>query len=304
MKVLNGWTDFRSQIWESLKLTFTNLGNYWLKGSDTQAPFLSSFIFALIVLIIGIILIKIINRLIKKAMKIDKAILKDRNAKSFVASTINILLYVILFFIICGILRINLQGASEILATGVLAIGIALQNVISNFASGIIILSTKPFVADDYISINDQIEGTVKEVKFLTTTLLTYRGQIVTIPNTNITSNHITNYTRYPLRRGNIDVRIDYSEDLDRVRSIMLEAIKGDTRIFLEPAPYAVVDGFDSNSVGVSMRFWVSYSEYWDVMFDSNAKLAKLFKENNVKVAYKQLVITERNKYQEGEMYK
>lgn len=293
------WNSFWEEVWEGLKLSFSNLYKYWFKGSETEGPFLANFLLAITVLLIGWLIIKFVSKAIKKGLKIDKRIIKESTVKSFVFSTIQIVLYFGLAVLVLLILRVDLNSASQIFASATLAIGLSLQNVISNFASGIIILSNKPFVVGEYVSINNEVEGTVVAVKFLSTTLLTVDEQVVTIQNTSIVSGNIINYSRSPIRRLVVDVKVDYSQDIDQVKEILRSIAEKENRVLVDNGVSVVVTDFSENGVTVSLRCYTPNSQYWDVRFDVYEAVAKTMQANNIRVALKQVIVTDREKMKE-----
>ena len=233
-------------------------------------------------------------------MNIKKGIVKEKTAKSFIVSTIGIALYFALLIIVLLILRVDLSNASQIFATAVLAIGLALQNIIMNFACGILILINKPFVVGEYVNIGGEVEGTVVNVKFLLTTLLTVNEQVITIQNSSVIQNTVTNYSRSPIRRLVADIHVDYSADIDQVKKILVEVAKQENRVLVENGISAVVTDFGNDYINVSLRVFAPTSEYWDVRFDLFEKIALELKKNNVKVAFNQVVISNRQDRNSG----
>ena len=297
MVYVTAWENFWTSVWESIKKAFAGLYNYWFVGSSDTAPFLTNFLLAIIVLVAGLFLIKLLLRLIRKAMKVDKRFVKEETVKSFFYSCIRIALYIGLFVLVVLILKVDLSNASQIFSSALLAIGISLQDVVKNFASGLIILSTKPFAIGDFVCVAEDVEGTIKKVQFLNTTIVTINGQVVVVSNTAITSAKIINYSRYPVRRAVIELKVDYQENIDLVKSLMLKAVENDNRILENPAPKIVVSGFDQNSVTVSLRYHIANTLYWDTLYDVNERIAKIVKENNIKLGFNQVVYTTREEY-------
>lgn len=283
-----------SSLGDAFNKVWNDLINFWFKGSDTESPFIGNFCLALITLIVGYFLIKIILMILKKIFKIDKKIIKEQTVKSFILNTIKVLMYCLLFFLILAILKVDLTGAATIFSSAILAIGLSLQDVISNFASGIIILSNKPFVNGDYVNIgNGQAEGVIKDVKFLVTRLETYDRQIVTIPNKTITSEVITNYTKHSIRRIVINMELDIDADTKLAREIMLKIANSDNRVLIDPAPNVVILGLKDRKIQISVRCFSPTNLYWDVMFDITEKIIDEFKRLAIKLPVNYLKIEE-----------
>lgn len=294
---MDGWNQFWSDVWKAFGDAFTNLGKFWLgDGSEGQVPFIANFIFAILVLVLGTFLIKLILFLLKKAFKVDKKIIKEKTVKNFIINTLKVALYIALLFIVLNILRVDLSGAAQIFSSAILAVGLALQDVISNFASGIIILTSKPFVIGDYVNIgNGQCEGTIANVKFLVTSITTVDKQVVTIPNKTITSEVIMNYTRDPLRRLKIDIGVDYATDIQKAKEVLIDLAKNDNRILQEPEPVCYVTSFGASSINLSLRCYVPNEIYWTILFSMNEKMLIAFKENNINIPFNRLVVSSLN---------
>lgn len=292
--MMDGWNQFWTQVWDAFGEAFKNLGDFWLgNGEEGQIPFIANFIFAILVLIFGTFIIKFILFLLKKAFKIDKKIIKEKTVKIFVINTLKVGLYIALFFIVLNILRVDLSGAAQIFSSAILAVGLALQDVISNFASGIIILTSKPFVIGDYVNIgNGECEGTITNVKFLVTSIETVDKQVVTIPNKTITSDVIMNYTRDPLRRLKIEIGVDYSTDIEKAKEVLINLAKNDNRVLKEPEPVCYVTGFGASSINLSLRCYVPNQIYWTVLFSMNEKMLIAFKENGIKIPFNRIVVS------------
>ena len=161
---INFWND----LWNNISTFFTD------KGTDGKAmPMYNRIILAVIVLIIGYFLIKLVFALLKRSLKSSKKKRStSKTAFRFILSCIKTFLYFVLFVSVLSILGINLSGITTVLSSAILAIGVSLQDVIANFAAGIVILSTKLYVEGDYVEINDTIAGTVKEIRMMATILV------------------------------------------------------------------------------------------------------------------------------------
>lgn len=293
---MDGWNNFWQSIWDGIQKAFKSLGEFWLGSQEGSTPFIANFLLAIIVLVLGVFLIKLILRILKKIFKIDKKIIKEQTVKNFVINTIKVVLYVALFFLILVILRVDLSGVAQIFSSAILAVGLALQDVISNFASGIIILTSKPFIIGDYVNIgNGKCEGTIVNVKFLVTCIETVDKQLVTIPNKSITGDVIMNYTRNPLRRLKIDIGVDYSTNIEKAKEVLTNVAVSDNRVLENPAPVTYIVGFGASSIDLSLRCYVPNEIYWNVLFDLNEKILLAFNENNISIPFNRLVVSSLN---------
>lgn len=292
---MNWWNNFWDELCKGVGKVFQDLKNFWFTGNPEtgESPFIGNFIFATVVLLVGYFLIKLFLALLKKILQINKKNTKEKTVKKFAINSLKVFLYFGLFLIVLGILKVDLSGVAQIFSSAVLAIGLALQDVISNFASGIIILSSKPFVIGDYVNIgNGDCEGIVTDVKFLVTRIETVDKQIVTIPNKTITSSVIMNYTANPLRRLKIDIGVDYNTDIAKAKEVLINLAKSDNRVLAEPAPVCYVTEFQSSAINLSLRCYVPNDLYWDVLFTLNEQLIYEFNKNGISIPFNRLVIS------------
>ena len=291
MILSNAWTNFWNDFVGAIQNAWNDVTNFWI-GSETQTPYIANFLCAIVVLILGIAVIKLFIRILNKTLKLDKKVIKERSVKVFIVSTIKIVLYFALVIVILAILRVELSGVTQIFSSAILAIGLSLQDVISNFASGIIILTSKPFVTGDYIKVEDQsVEGSVVDVRFLVTTIETVNKQIVTIPNKTITSSVLTNYTRNPLRRIVVNIGVDYSTDIDKAKKVLVDIANSEDRILENPKPVCYVTAFEASDINLSLRCYVPNVLYWDVFFALNEKVLIEFNKQNIQIPYNRLVV-------------
>lgn len=302
LNVLLTWNEFWQSVGEFFKNFFDSLYVFWINPSYhdetiTEPPFLGVFIFAVIFLIVGFFVIKLILIIARRFMRLDKnKFIKDRSFKRFLYNTFKYILYIVLFILFFLILGIELTGVSTIISSALLAIGLSLQDVISNFASGLIILTSKPFVTDDYVLFNSEgVEGNVIDVRFLTTILKTVDGQIVTIPNKNITNATITNYSNNPERRVNICLKVDLEQDFEVIKDGVLKIFNANEDVLKDfYTPTVLISEFQNNYMIVSCRCYVPGSKYWDIVFDFNKKIYEFFKANNIKLAFEKVKVLDK----------
>ncbi len=266
-----------NQIWGNIKNFF--VGNGW--------AILGFFV----TLIFGLIIIKIIIKSIKKILSKTKM---EKIAQKFLMSILKVSLYLILVIILLAELGISITGIVAALSAAVLAIGLALQNSLSNLANGIIIISGKMFKEGDYISVNG-IEGTVKNINLLATTVVTSDNKSITLPNSDIVNNPTTNYDAFKKRRVDIFLDISYDTDIEKAKSIILDVAKSDGRIYLDPAPTCKIKALQSNSIQLVVNAWVDSEDYWDVYYYLIDKIFNEFKKNKVKIPFNQIEVRMRN---------
>lgn len=263
------WAEF----WDNVKNFFSNQG--W--------PFLEAFL----VLVCGIIIIKIIMVAIKTAFKRSKL---EKITQTFLLSIIKYALYLVLIIIVLQMIGIPMTTFIAALSAAGLAIGLALQNSLTNLASGIIIVSTKPFKSGDYISVNG-VEGTVKSIQILTTTITTIDNKNVIIPNSVITSNSVTNYHSNDKRRVNYRFSLAYSADMQAVKKTIMRVFENDGRVLKDPAPMIRLDSFGESGLNILAACWVDTEDYWDVYWDLNELILNEFNRDHITIPYNQLEV-------------
>lgn len=279
MVVLSVVGDYFTDLWASIITFFSNNG----MEIATRA------ILALLVIVGGHYLIKLLVFILRKAARInDRRV--DRSARAFVINLLKLILNVILFLAVLSIIKVDLSGLATIISAAVLAIGLSIQDVIANFASGVIILSTKPFLTGDWVEI-DGASGSVENVGMLTTSIITIDQQRVNIPNKIVVNTKITNYNAKPTRRAAITLPFAYQVDVDQVRAIGFEIINADERILRSPDPAIVIDGFDERGVKISFRFHTRTVEFWAVLFEFNEKLLKELQAKDITPMYRKYQI-------------
>jgi len=292
------WQEFWNSICDFFSNIGTNLYKFWIHPDEEGAtPYLAQFLFALIILILGYFIIKLIIFCIRKALKLGKKkFANERNVKTFTVNTISIVLNILLVVLFLSLLGVDLTGLSTIFSSAILAIGLSLQDVVGNFASGIIILSSKPFIEGDYVSFPGQgVEGTVKEVRMLTTILQTTDRQTVVIPNKNITNNNLINYSNQPIRRAVFDFNVEYNSDVDAIKSIINKIFENDDRILKEQGISIVISGYSDGVFTLSARCYVPNNIYWDFLFDFYEKIYQEFKNNEIVLGVKKISVVQDN---------
>ena len=288
----SNWSTFWSDIWNSLKNSLANLREFWF-GSTEQQPYIVNFLAAIAFLILGLLLTRLFLAILRKLFKIDKKLIKDRTIKTFLLSLLKVIANIAIVIIFLLILKVDLTGVAQIFSSAILAVGLSLQDVISNFASGVIILANKPFVVGDYIDLNNgEAEGTVIDVKFLVTALETVDKQIITVPNKNITGSVVKNYSKNPLRRITLNIGVDYSTNIDKAKNVILNIVKNDNRILEEPNPVVFLTAFNDSSLNLSLRCYVPNLMYWDILFSLNEKILLEFRKNDINIPFNRLVVS------------
>lgn len=258
------------------------LNEYFQIAVDKVVFFAPKVILAAVILWVGF-------NLIKKAMNLlgiglAKAGFSD-TIRPFLVSIIEVILKVALLFIIAGIIGIELSIFATIIAASVFAIGMALQGSLGNFASGLIVLSMKPYEAGDWIQVEDKF-GKVEEIGVFNTIIVTPGSKTMIIPNGKITSDVVTNFSKKGIIRLELEVTMPYDEDFPRVKEIIREALAPIDKILPDPITDIGIVAFDTHFVKIAVLPYVIPDDYWEVTYDSYRNIKRAFSENGIQVAY------------------
>ena len=239
---------------------------------------------ALLILIVGMWIAKAITKSIGKVLhkrEMDPTLIK------FLTSLTKTLLYA--FVIIAAIDKAGIESTSIIAVLGAagLAVGLALQGSLSNFAAGVMLIIFKPIKVSDFIEAAG-VMGVVQEIGIFVTTLTSPDNKTIFVPNSQMSGGIITNYSTKDTRRIDMEFGIGYSDDIDKARSVILDVLKNDSRILQEPAPDVFVGTLADSSVNFKVRPWVKGDDYWGVYFDVTENIKKKFDEHNVSIPFPQ----------------
>lgn len=236
---------------------------------DKILYYLPSVIAALVILILGFWAIKLIVGRIRKVMEKREV---DPGVRGFATSILSVVLKIVLFIVVISKLGVETTSFAAVLAAAGLAIGLALQGSLSNFAGGVLIIILKPFKVGDFIDAQGE-SGTVEEISIFYTYLTTFNNQRVVIPNGQLSNNKVTNYSYEPLRKNAMTIGISYDSDIKKAREVLLNIVNSDERTLKDPEPVVYVAGLGDNSVNLSLRFWAKREDYWGLHFDTIEKL-------------------------------
>jgi len=261
-----------------------------IKASEAWIPMIMEYgsrvLLALVTLAIGWWLINRVTSKLAHLLALRKA---DQALQGFISNLANIILKILLVVSVASM--IGIQTTSFVAAIGAagLAIGLALQGSLANFAGGVLILLFRPFKIGDWIEAQG-VSGTVDSIQIFHTVLRTGDNKTVIVPNGNLSNGIITNYNRQPTRKVVFDVGVDYDADLQKVREVLL-TLADDPRVLKDPEPVAVVTALGDSAITVSLRVWVSTPDYWDVLFMFNERSRDRLKAAGVDIPVPQRVI-------------
>ncbi len=240
---------------------------------------------ALIFYYLGTKLIKLVLKFTKNSFQ--KSYMEE-GVSNFLFSIIKIALYFVLILTICQFLGLATSSVIALLGSAGLAVGLALQGSLANFAGGVLILIAKPFVVGDYIIAGDQ-EGKVISIDIIYTKLQMVDNKIVIMPNGALADSNIINVTDQNKRRIDIEVAVDYSEDIKRVRDILTGIIEKQEQILSDESVDVVVGALNTSSVDMLIHVWVEKEDYWAVRWEMLEKIKEKFDEEGIVIPFNQL---------------
>lgn len=247
--------------------------DYWIdKGLEFITDYGPKILGAIIIFIIGSWLIKKIVRLARIAMKKSDY---DESLVRFLLNLLSWTLKVVLIILVISTLGVNVTTFAAIIAAAGLAIGLALQGSLANFAGGVLILIFKPYKIGDLIEAQGEI-GTVKEIEIFTTKIIGPRNKLVIIPNGAMANGNITNYTAEGKLRVDAVIGVGYDEDIKKTKEVLLNVLSSNAKVLQEPAPSVNVLELGDSSVNFAVRPFCKPEDYWEVYFATyeNCKLA------------------------------
>lgn len=239
---------------------------------------------AVVVLVIGILVIRIIMKLLNTALEKSRL---EKAAYTLITSLAKTAMYILLCLIAASTLGIDVSSIVALASVLTLALSLALQNMVSNILGGFTILYTNPFHSGDYVEIAGQ-GGTVQEINMTYTKLATPDNKVISIPNSAVVAAQIVNYSAMDTRRISVDISASYDTPTQKVIDALALAGTMDN-VLLEPAPVAVITGYGESAIQYSLRVWVRTEDYWDVYFAVNQRIKQIFDEQGVIMTYPHL---------------
>ena len=244
----------------------------------------SNILQAVVALVVGILAIRVINKLILITLEKSKL---EKAAHSLITSLSKAAMYILLGLIVASTLGIDVTSIVALASVLTLALSLALQNMVSNIIGGFTILYTHPFHSGDYVEIAGQ-GGTVREINMTYTMLSTPDNKLISIPNSAVVAAQITNYSAAETRRVEVVVSASYDVPTQKVIDALVLAGTVD-KVLVEPAPMAVVSAYDESAIRYSLRLWVKNADYWDVYFQVNQRVKNIFDEQGITMTYPHL---------------
>jgi len=257
---------------------------YTQKVIDLGFKIVPQIVLALIVLVIGLWVIKALSKGVTRALEKSKV---EVSLQKFLTSLISIGLKILLLISIASMLGIATTSFVAIVGAMGLAVGLALQGSLANFAGGVLILLLKPFKVGDVIEAQGYV-GKVDQIQIFNTILKTFDNKTIFIPNAALSNGSITNFSIEPTRRVDMTFGIGYDDDLKQAKQILTDLVAQDERILKDPEPLIALAELADSSVNFTVKVWVKQENYWNVFFDLQEKVKLTFDEQGISIPFPQ----------------
>lgn len=243
---------------------------------------------AFIFFLIGTQLIKLIRKIVRKSLQKRNA---EKGAIQFIDSFIKVVLYLCVLFMIASGFGLDAAGVAALVGSAGVAIGLAIQGSLSNFAGGVLILVLRPFVVGDYIKDSAGNEGTVTEIQLFYTKLQTFDKNIVIIPNGALSNANVTNMNMAAERRLDIKVGISYDADIREAKAVLLKLLEEEKKILHEEGKRVVVTELADCSVNLELQCWTKNEDYWETRWRLTEQVKYALDEAGISIPYPQMVV-------------
>lgn len=256
-----------------------------LSGIKIGSISLSSLLNAVLIFIICLIVIRLAKNAI--ARMLDRSHI-DPSLKGFLGSVLSVALWAVAVIIIADSLGIPVTSLVAVLSVAGLALSLAVQGLLTNLFSGVTILVTRPFNVGDFVDIGGST-GTVRKIGLFYTVICTVDNKLIHVPNGDITSAKVVNYSAEKLRRVDLAITASYDCATEDVRSALLDAAAMTDKALADPAPFAAINAYNASSIEYTFRVWCESCDYWDVYFGLNENVRKAFADKGIEMTYEHL---------------
>ncbi|MEZ8144397.1 mechanosensitive ion channel protein [Enterovibrio norvegicus FF-33] len=259
--------------------------NWFTANQDLLLQYAVNVISALVIIIIGNWVVKKIAGTVAKVLRkkdLDNAVVE------FVHTFIRYLLFVIVLIAALGKLGVQTASVVAVIGAAGLAVGLALQGSLSNFAAGVLIVAFRPFKSGDYVEIAG-VAGSVDSIQIFSTVLKTPDNKMIVVPNGGVISSPITNYSRHDTRRIDFVVGVSYNADLKKTKDVLTRVLAAESRLLAEPEPTIGVVELADSSVNLVVRPWVRTGDYWPVYFDLLQAIKEALDEEGIEIPFPQM---------------
>ena len=279
---INSVEDVKESVEQLFSIDYSQLVDKLLEGALVVGL---KIIAALVIYYLGRWVVRRVMKLMDKVYE-KKSV--EKSLRSFLSGVVKVLLYVVIVLIIIQVLGINTTSLVAMIASAGLAIGMALSGTLQNFAGGVMILLLRPYRIGDYIDAQGE-EGTVTKIGLFSTEIVTVDNRIIYIPNSTISTSVIDNYSTSEMRRVDWTVSVEYGTDPEKVRQVLVDMLKNDSRVAADPAPVVFLVNLADSSVQFSARAWCKNGDYWGLKFDIQERIYVALPKNGINFPFPQL---------------
>lgn len=254
--------------------------------TELTVGFIPKLLIAILILWVGMKLAKMLKKLIVRTLERRNA---EPSLQTFLGSLVDVLLKAMIIIMAMDVIGIKATSFIALLGAMGLAIGMALQGTLQNFAGGVIILLMKPFKVGDYIECGTY-KGYVRSIRIFNTTIQPFNGRTIIVPNSELSNKSLINHTHEPIIRLDIVASVAYGTDLDRAKEVLMQVINDDPLVLHEPkAPIVAVSELGNSSVDFSMWMWVTVEDYWTVWLRIRENIYKALYDNGISIPFPQM---------------
>lgn len=247
----------------------------------TEGP---QIVLAIVVLIVGLWIIKRVVNVVNRGLEAGNT---DETLAKFLSSLASIVLKALLFISVAGMVGIETTSFIAILGAAGLAIGLALQGTLANFAGGVLVLLFRPYKVGDFVEAQG-VAGTVAEIQIFNTVIKTPDNKRIIVPNGAISNGIITNFSAEETRRVDFVFGIGYDDDVAKAKATLMRIVSEDDRVLSDPAPFVELGELADSSVNFTVRVWVNAADYWGVYFATMEKVKIVFDQEGISIPYPQ----------------
>lgn len=265
----------------------TPIKELWTEFKTSIIKYMPDLVSALVIAVVGIVIAIFAVRIARKAMAHRKV---DPSLSAFICKAVRILIYVFTLLAAMSALKISTTGLIAFFSAAAAAVALALKDKLSDIASGIVILFTKPFVTGDFIEFGSR-SGFVEKIDVMHTNLRTYDGTNIIVPNSVISSSEVNNYTAQPQTRVTVHVPIPYDADVQKVKAVLLKTLLTQENILTDEAhkPGVCLDKYEESSLDFVARCYVNFKDYWSVYHSLTERIKSALDENGITIPFNQL---------------
>lgn len=269
--------------------TVSTLEALWNNHQDDIIRFGKILILSVIILALAWLIARIIKRIIIAST--GRVVTLDDSMTKIIGKIVNVLVWGLALLIILDLFGVNTASILTVLGAAGLAIGLAMKDSLSNISAGLMLLFLRPYKLGDFVDCGS-VSGTIVEIGLFTTVLSTVDGVFISAPNSSIFGNPIKNYSRNPIRRADIVVGIAYGDSLPKALEVLNAFLKKNPMVLQDPEPQVLVSELADSSVNITLRYWSSTEDYWNVYWELKEQLKEVIESAGLNIPFPQRVVT------------